>query len=378
MKKRVWTELQYPLTAESLSDDPNEVPRVSTLFGVRVHVEEDSITVHRCMAPALKAQLEEQGLATHFSALTFSDVVSDDNELLPRVVRNFLEHTNLPRNQVLGSMGVVVPQSPPPPSAPQQLWSMGAMVYTACDTSPSPTSPTSPTRPLVVTSCITGEVANRPVWAKGTANRESALAACMVAATIGSGVDVRESELDTAGRGLFSTRNFSKGSLITEYAGNRLADRLAAADCFPQTHIICMPAGHHLGNAVYIDGDREPVPGNGGGSFANHKDFIKDCNAMFVLRQVPNRDEGTQMDSKIYLEATCDINAEQEIYVKCGNDGNLDVMMGRKRYIRTTDANGQPAVAVTLIQVASSHPLACTLLLPLPLPSIQSHPIPSW
>ena len=86
------------------------------------------------------------------------------------------------------------------------------------------------------------------------------------------------------------------------------------------------------------------------------------------------------MDSKIYLEATCDINAEQEIYMKCGNDGNLDVMMGRKRYIRTTDANGQPepAVAVTLIQVASSHPLTSTLLLPLPLSSIQSHPIPSW
>ena len=141
------------------------------------------------------------------------------------------------------------------------------------------------------------------------------------AATIGNGVEVKESMLADAGRGLFAQRDFSKGSIVTEYAGTKLRDKFDAARCFPQTHINHCSAAFHgqLSNDIYIDGICDPIPGSGGGSFANHQ-AKQDCNADFAV-----------IDGNVFLKATKHITTGDEIYVHCGTD--LDVMMGRKRRV---------------------------------------------
>ena len=151
-------------------------------------------------------------------------------------------------------------------------------------------------------------------------------------ATIGSGVYVSESRLVGADRGLFVRRAFAKGTLLTEYYGNEFFDKFAAAKCSPQTHIIHMSVASsgQLGNDVYIDGDREPLEGRGGGSFANHKNK-GDCNANFVL-----------LDRRVYLEAVCDIDRDQEVYVNYGTD--LDIAMGLKCRVVTLDIDSRPVV----------------------------------
>lgn len=139
-------------------------------------------------------------------------------------------------------------------------------------------------------------------------------------ATIGDGVAVEPSQLEGAGRGLYARgRAFRRGQRITEYAGERLADKLEAARRPVQTHILHLSATYHgqHGNDVYVDGDRNPVRGHGGGSFANHRPKGQ-CNADFALR-----------DGSAFLVATRDIADGEEIYVHCGTD--LNVMMGRAR-----------------------------------------------
>ena len=90
-------------------------------------------------------------------------------------------------------------------------------------------------------------------------------------ATIKNGVDVKESLLEDAGRGLFAQRKFARRGLITKYAGKKLEDKFAAAQCYPQTHIVHVSTAFNkkIGNDVYIDGDREPVEGSGGDEVAH-------------------------------------------------------------------------------------------------------------
>ena len=88
-----------------------------------------------------------------------------------------------------------------------------------------------------------------------------------------------------------------------------------------------------LGSDLYIDGDREPIPGRGGGSFANHQTCIGDCSAEFTL-----------VNGKAYLAATRNIAAHEEIFVNCGTD--LLVMMGRKRRVCKRDIDGRLTVVL--------------------------------
>ena len=153
-------------------------------------------------------------------------------------------------------------------------------------------------------------------------------------ATIGDGVEVQASLIPGAGRGLFAQRSFRKGQVITLYDGQKLSDRFAAARCFPQTHINHCSRTYHgrhggqHGNDIYIDGIRDPEAGCGGGSFANHKQYKRDCNADFTI-----------VLNDVYLTATCNISAAEEIYVYCGN-GDVDIMMGKKRMVIRENIDG--------------------------------------
>ena len=162
-------------------------------------------------------------------------------------------------------------------------------------------------------------------------------------ATIGNGVEVKESLLEDAGRGLFAQRKLARRDLITKYAGKKLEDKFAAAQCDPQTHIVHVSTAFNkeIGNDVYIDGDREPVEGSGGGSFANHKQQKHHCNAEFAL-----------VDGDVFLRATREIEEGEEIYVHCGTD--LDVMMGRKRRSITSDVDGRRCITTEVIPVDAS------------------------
>ena len=146
-------------------------------------------------------------------------------------------------------------------------------------------------------------------------------------ATIGNGVAIQPSLIKEAGRGLFAKgRRFQIGDEITEYAGISLSSKLEASQRMVQTHIVHYSpikgrGNASLGNDIYIDGDRLPVAGRGGGSFANHK-AKKLCNAEFIGRWVGG-------EPKVFLKATDLIEDGDEIYVHCGSD--LEVMMGSMR-----------------------------------------------
>ena len=65
------------------------------------------------------------------------------------------------------------------------------------------------------------------------------------------------------GKGLFATRAFADGELMTEYAGNEICSKLDAAKLHIQTHM------NHC-EGLYVDGLKDPEPGKGMGSFAQH------------------------------------------------------------------------------------------------------------
>jgi hypothetical protein len=179
-------------------------------------------------------------------------------------------------------------------------------------------------------------------------NNEAAMPAAAPAAkkpatldTIGGGVEVTASKIAGAGKGLFAKgRCFAARAEITEYSGVLLTlggKRNGGYRCEPlkyeaagrdvQTHIARVQP--EIGNAIYVDGDREPTNGRGGGSFANHS---ASPNAKLVAR-----------DGRIVLVALREpIEDGDEITIYYGE--GKDVAMGTHRWVQTTDVDGKPTV----------------------------------
>lgn len=160
-------------------------------------------------------------------------------------------------------------------------------------------------------------------------------------ATYGDGVDVRESTLQGAGRGLFATRSFQAKQRVCEYTGTSLCDKVEAAKCSVQTHVVhCSPTkgrgSKALGNDIYIAGDRTPQMGRGCASFANHRPHAE-CNARFV---------GEWIDGvgRVFLHATRPISANEEIFVHCGNKEAWRIMMGIARMVLDTNIDGKVTI----------------------------------
>lgn len=130
------------------------------------------------------------------------------------------------------------------------------------------------------------------------------------AAVVGDGVKV----LPTAhmGLGLFAMWQFSKGDIITEYAGKGVTVEEAKSKRV-QTHIA-------RAGGSYVYGLRRPVVGKGGGSFANH-----DAKPNAFLIEVGN---------KLYLKASQEIAPEAEITISYGKEGSLakKVAMGTAKF----------------------------------------------
>ena len=119
---------------------------------------------------------------------------------------------------------------------------------------------------------------------------------------IGSGVDIRTSNIPSAGLGLFATRFFPKSHIVTEYIGNVLTRKEALA-LSSYTHLIGR-------NGTIIDGIRIPVSGLGGGSFANGATLLRHSNAIAI-----------ECLNRIFIQAIVDIEADEEIILHYGRRG---------------------------------------------------------
>lgn len=103
------------------------------------------------------------------------------------------------------------------------------------------------------------------------------------ASTIGNGISVRRSRLPNAGMGLFASRSFERGELITGFEGNLIshaeADALRRNGCHRHVRTLRW-------KDLAIDGLKvRPAPrGCGGASYANDGRCTRLNNATFAVR----------------------------------------------------------------------------------------------
>lgn len=144
------------------------------------------------------------------------------------------------------------------------------------------------------------------------------------AATIGNGVEVKPSKLGRkAGLGLFATRRFETGAIVTEYDGCVIDEREAKArqEQKISTHIRSLGPKH-----AFIDG--RDVPNErwrGGASFANDSFGTPAYNAKLEQHRpdkytVGVNRSGVNVLERVFLHAIKDIESGDEIYVNYGKD----------------------------------------------------------
>ena len=125
---------------------------------------------------------------------------------------------------------------------------------------------------------------------------------------IGSGIEVKESKIIKAGRGLFATKTFEKGSWITSFEGNVISHTEAIAKRLADQaqYIVMCERGR-----VALDCFPKVVGGKAGGQFANHS--TSQNNAKLVLLYNPKT-----LLSWPFLQATKRIESGEEITYNYG------------------------------------------------------------
>ncbi len=143
-------------------------------------------------------------------------------------------------------------------------------------------------------------------------------------ATIGDGVEVKESTIPHTGNGLFATRAFQKDEYITEYAGRRRDAK--DAKHMPGSHIRSLVSQVYAIDGAYdeegntIDNPQRTRQGKGGGAFANDAMGPRN-NARYTHLDGPLfRGAETPNERIVLLQATRNIAAGEEIFVAYGID----------------------------------------------------------
>ena len=138
--------------------------------------------------------------------------------------------------------------------------------------------------------------------------------------TIGNGVEVRKSLIPNAGNGLFTMKPFLKGEAVTEYDGKVIDNNEAKQlrQIKKDRHIKTVDR-----NASHIDGLNKPILHRGGASFANDAMNNALYNTVFcktekVIHGLPDLRTGDKVLGRIFLRATRNIAAGEEIYVDYG------------------------------------------------------------
>ncbi|OII75399.1 uncharacterized protein cubi_01920 [Cryptosporidium ubiquitum] len=139
--------------------------------------------------------------------------------------------------------------------------------------------------------------------------------------TLFDGVYTQRSTLGrTAGLGLFSDRHFQKNDIITEFVG-WVIDRKEALRLRSEgkaTHICDL-----VKPSLYLDGEKDPKPFIGGGSFANDgSTFLGGPGNNSKFWKWYDEREGR---SRVFLKATQEIHPGEEIFVGYCKDYWLDV-----------------------------------------------------
>lgn len=135
--------------------------------------------------------------------------------------------------------------------------------------------------------------------------------------TLGCGVIVKRSKHihGEEQNGLFATRCFKKGELVTEVDGEVISPMLTPGS--PGTSHFCS-----IGGGLVINGITIPKEGKGGGSFVNHCDNSDKINVILykyhsVIGQLR---EGLSTLDRIALKATRDINKDDELLTNYGRN----------------------------------------------------------
>jgi SET domain-containing protein len=141
-------------------------------------------------------------------------------------------------------------------------------------------------------------------------------------ATIGDGIEVKQSSIPESGNGLFATRDFNEGEIITTYDGETI-DFKTAGELRKQgkaSHIRTL-----VRMSICVDGFKDPADAHrkGGGSFCNDANYSGDTagvskyqnNAKFSV-------ENSAKDPReiCYIRALKDIKSGEEIFVSYGRD----------------------------------------------------------
>ncbi|KAF7458957.1 SET domain containing lysine methyltransferase KMTox [Cryptosporidium felis] len=151
--------------------------------------------------------------------------------------------------------------------------------------------------------------------------------------TLFDGVYTQRSTLGrTAGLGLFSDRHFEKNDIITEFVG-WVIDRKEALRLRSEgkaTHICDL-----VKPSLYLDGEKDPKPFIGGGSFANDgSTFLGGPGNNSRFWKWYDEREGR---SRVFLKATQEINPGEEIFVGYCKDYWLD--FAKKEINKTPSKN---------------------------------------
>lgn len=155
-------------------------------------------------------------------------------------------------------------------------------------------------------------------------------------ATLGDGVEIKKTTLpgaSTKNKGLFATRTFAENELITEYTG-ALITRKEALELRAQGK------ASHVKGINYdfcIDGDQNPINGQGVAQFANDATRDGNNNSKFEMKF----DFGSG-ETRCFVKALKQVNSGDEVFVGYGTGyWIMDPATGEKIY----DENAHEAFA---------------------------------
>lgn len=154
-------------------------------------------------------------------------------------------------------------------------------------------------------------------------------------ATVGDGVETRESSLPNAGYGLFATRDFEPWEIVTFYDG-AVGERIPVTEIEPsyRTHARRLNSyytiyGNYTHDGTPIDLTKNGAKGMGGGAFINtvkaENEGVTDLNcAWYVIRSYENlprmdkSEDPFQIINLIYTKRA--ITAGSEFFIDYGQD----------------------------------------------------------
>ena len=155
-------------------------------------------------------------------------------------------------------------------------------------------------------------------------------------ATVGDGVEVKPSLINGAGMGAFTTEEFDKGAIVTEYAHHGVLNRNDVAQLSVQTHVLTLEL-----QQSYLNGIREAIDGQGVASLANDcfncigKPLPDDSGGVFEYNVEIVKSPNPRLLNRAFLRALRPLRRGEELFWKYEG---LFAMGGQRLSLRTLDS----------------------------------------